>query len=266
MWVDVVGEIKRRFLRKPTTGLPASQPALVFQQGDGCGGTGLTLTPANGNYSSLFIWLHGLGDTPFSWYGTMAQFAIRSMPDTKFVLPLAPTRKITVYHGTSMQAWYDIFGLDDKCAQDRERIAESTFAIQARINNIIIEQGLQAGVKPSRVAVGGFSLGGALALHVVLRSKYKLAGCAVASGWLPLESDYPEHLSAEACKTPICMSHGLADRRVPVGFAGRTHSILSAELKLAVAFHTYDGLGHSTCASEMVRIGQFVTAAMCRSR
>jgi hypothetical protein len=143
MWVDVVGEIKRRFLRKPTTGLPASQPALVFQQGDGCGGTGLTLTPANGNYSSLFIWLHGLGDTPFSWYGkllifpynfifpsdytgTMAQFAIRSMPDTKFVLPLAPTRKITVYHGTSMQAWYDIFGLDDKCAQDRERIAEST--------------------------------------------------------------------------------------------------------------------------------------------
>lgn len=58
--------------------------------------------------------------------GTMAQFAIRSMPDTKFVLPLAPTRKITVYHGTSMHAWYDIFGLDDKCAQDRERIAEST--------------------------------------------------------------------------------------------------------------------------------------------
>lgn len=55
----------------------------------------------------------------------MAQFAIRSMPDTKFVLPLAPTRKITVYHGTSMHAWYDIFGLDDKCAQDRARINES---------------------------------------------------------------------------------------------------------------------------------------------
>ena len=61
--------------------------------------------------------------------GTMAQFAIRSMPDTKFVLPLAPTRKITVYHGTSMHAWYDIFGLDDKCAQDRERIAESTVRV-----------------------------------------------------------------------------------------------------------------------------------------
>lgn len=153
-----------------------------------------------------------------------------------------------------------------------------------RVNDIITKQGVQAGVKPSRVAVGGFSLGGALALHVVLRSKHKLAGCAVASGWLPLEKDYPEYLSAEACKTPICMSHGLADRRVPVlgyqrrffrkchrlfvqvGFARRTHSILSADLKLAVAFHTYDGLGHSTCASEMVRIGQFVTAAMCRSR
>lgn len=85
-----------------------------------------------------------------------------------------------------------------------------------RIDDIINKQGIQAGVKPSRVAVGGFSLGGALALHVILRSKHKLAGCAVASGWLPLENDYPVHLSAEACKTPICMSHGLTDRRVPV--------------------------------------------------
>jgi len=111
-----------------------------------------------------------------------------------------------------MHAWYDIFGLDDKSVQDRTRIEEST----ERINTIINEQALSAGVKPCRVAIGGFSLGGALALHVVLRSKHKLAGCAVASGWLPLEMDYPEKLSAEACKTPICMSHGLSDRRVPV--------------------------------------------------
>lgn len=56
----------------------------------------------------------------------MAQFAIRSLPDTRFVLPLAPTRNITVYHGTQMHAWYDIFGLDDKSIQDRARIEEST--------------------------------------------------------------------------------------------------------------------------------------------
>ena len=68
MWVDVVGEIKRRFARQEPIAR-ITQPGLVFLQGDGCGGSGLTLTPANGNYSSLFIWLHGLGDTPFSWYG-----------------------------------------------------------------------------------------------------------------------------------------------------------------------------------------------------
>ena len=69
MWVDVIGEIQRRFVGKPAMCSRIMQSALMFQQGDGCGGNGLTLTPANGSYSSLFVWLHGLGDTPFSWYG-----------------------------------------------------------------------------------------------------------------------------------------------------------------------------------------------------
>lgn len=71
MWVDVVGEIKRRYATPMPMyeQLQAGKSGLVFHQGDGSGGSGLTLTPANGNYSSLFVWLHGLGDTPFSWYG-----------------------------------------------------------------------------------------------------------------------------------------------------------------------------------------------------
>ena len=77
-------------------------------------------------------------------------------------------RKITVYHGISMNAWYDIFGLDETSAQDRANILESCARIEQTIDHAIA-----TGIKPSRIAIGGFSLGGALALHLVLRSKYK---------------------------------------------------------------------------------------------
>ena len=73
----------------------------------------------------------------------MAQFAIRSMQDTRFVLPLAPTRKITVYHGTQMHAWYDIFGLDDKSVQDRTRIEESTVSCGLVFDSVSPEGSVQ---------------------------------------------------------------------------------------------------------------------------
>ena len=73
MWVDVIGEIKRRYAQcapqNSRLQALARNGGLVFSQGDGSGGSGLTLSPSDGEYSSLFVWLHGLGDTPFSWYG-----------------------------------------------------------------------------------------------------------------------------------------------------------------------------------------------------
>jgi len=49
----------------------------------------------------------------------------------------------------------------------------------------------------------GFSQGGALALHVALRSSYALGGVVALSTWVPLRDDYPDALSSSMSKVPV---------------------------------------------------------------
>ena len=48
-------------------GAVAAGGGIVFEQGDGHGGDGLTIRPVGRPYTSVVVWLHGLGDTPYSW-------------------------------------------------------------------------------------------------------------------------------------------------------------------------------------------------------
>ena len=116
---------------------------------------------------SVVIWLHGLGDTAQGWYGAMGSLGL---PDTtKFILPTAATCPISINAGMPMPGWTDIYGLDANSPEDASGFEDS----RNRIDRII-EAELNAGVSPDRIAVCGFSQGGALALHVVLRSKLSL--------------------------------------------------------------------------------------------
>jgi predicted esterase len=61
-----------------------------------------------------------------------------------------------------------------------------------------VQKEIDAGVAPSQIVVAGFSQGGAVALHTVLRSPHALGGCVALSTWLPLNADYPAKLSPAA--------------------------------------------------------------------
>lgn len=54
----------------------------------------------------------------------------------------------------------------------------------------ILEQQAAAGVPPSRVVIGGFSQGGAMAL-LALRSDQQLAGVLALSAFMPLTAEQP---------------------------------------------------------------------------
>ena len=45
--------------------------------------------------------------------------------------------------------------------------------------------------------------GGALALHLTLRSSFSFGGCVAFSTWLPFHADYPAALSEPARSMPI---------------------------------------------------------------
>lgn len=73
----------------------------------------------------------------------------------------------------------------------------------------LIEAEERAGIPSSRIIVGGFSQGGAVAL-LMLRSHKKLAGVVGLSTYLALTDEEP--LVSEANKeTPLLQAHGDAD-------------------------------------------------------
>ena len=121
------------------------------------------------------------------------------MKDTKFILPTAPNRPISLNGGMSMPGWSDIMGLDADSAEDAAGFNESAERIKA-----LIQKEVEGGIPTKSILLGGFSQGGALALHTSLRYPSPLAGCVALSSWLPLRKDYPAALSpAAAAGLPV---------------------------------------------------------------
>ena len=54
------------------------------------------------------IWLHGLGADRYDFL-PVAEMLQERLPSTRFILPQAPTRPVTINGGYEMRAWYDIY-------------------------------------------------------------------------------------------------------------------------------------------------------------
>eukprot|EP00614_Pseudopedinella_elastica_P010706 CAMPEP_0172601202 /NCGR_PEP_ID=MMETSP1068-20121228/21371_1 /TAXON_ID=35684 /ORGANISM="Pseudopedinella elastica, Strain CCMP716" /LENGTH=202 /DNA_ID=CAMNT_0013402111 /DNA_START=117 /DNA_END=722 /DNA_ORIENTATION=- len=194
----------------------SAEGEIKASRGDGQGGDGTVLLPQNGQYDSVVLWMHGLGDSANGWAPAMPAL---NLPTTKFILPTAEDTPITINGGMEMPGWFDLYGLDPSSPEDVAGFEKSTARIMALINAEV-----QGGIPASRIAVCGFSQGGALALHVGLRGLAagsgsgeggkSFAGVAALSAWLPLRDTYPGALGPGAAELPILQCHGDADQVV----------------------------------------------------
>ena len=207
-------------------------------------GAGVTLLPQSGLYDNVVVWMHGLGDTADGWAGLMPMLEIEN---TKFVLPTAESRPITLNGGYQMPGWSDIYGLDSNSQEDAEGFMESAARVTQLIN-MELEQGIQS----KNIVIGGFSQGGALALHVSLRANYTLAGCCALSTWLPLRGDYPGAISSQArTSLKLFQAHGEMDEVVQYKWGSESHAQLREWLELPAEFMPIPGMGHSSDPSEI---------------
>ncbi len=106
------------------------------------------------------------------------------MPSLRFIFPHAPVRPVTLNNGYRMRAWYDIVGIDRRSAEDFAGMQATADAIGA-----LIKRESDAGIPSSRIAIAGFSQGGAMALHLATRSAEKFAGVIALSCYLPLSRE-----------------------------------------------------------------------------
>lgn len=129
----------------------------------------------------------------------------------------------------------------------------------------MIDREVAAGIHPDNIFVCGFSQGGALTLASVLLYPKKLGGGAVFSGWVPFGSSVIERVSAEARKTPILWSHGVADR-VVLFEAGQAGPPFLQSAGMSCEFKAYPDLGHSIATEELTSLQTWIKGRLKTSQ
>jgi len=121
------------------------------------------------------IWLHGLGADGRDFEPVVPELRLPPSLRLRFVFPHAPVRPVTINMGMRMRAWYDILQLGGG-REDEAGIRESQGLVEA-----LIAREEQRGIPAARVALAGFSQGGAIVLQAALRHPRRLAGAIALS-------------------------------------------------------------------------------------
>lgn len=228
---------------------------MQVQNHDSQGGAGITYIQTD--YNKVVLFFHGLGDTADGWADHISGLGFSK---TKLIFPTAPLRSISLNSGHKMPGWSDIHALDQSSEEDKIGLEESA----ARINKIVKAE-IDNGISADKIIVGGFSQGGALALHVGLRSPYSLGGCVALSTWLPLSHEYPEALSTSATSLPIFQAHGTSDSVVRFDWGTSSHNIIKTLItNPAPVFKSIQNMGHTSHPQEMAAVYAFLNERLGR--
>jgi phospholipase/carboxylesterase len=195
--------------------------------------------------AASIIVMHGLGADATDFVSFVRDVDLSAVGPVRWVFPAAPVRPVTVNNGMRMRAWYDILSLDfTPRREDEAGLRESLVDVQALIDREIAE-----GVPASRIVLGGFSQGCAMALLTALRAPQRLAGVLGMSGYLPLAGSTAAERSEANAGLPIFLGHGRYDQMIPVDRGRETRDLLTG-LGHGVDWHEYP-MEHSVVPEEV---------------
>jgi phospholipase/carboxylesterase len=189
------------------------------------------------------IWMHGLGADGYDFVDIVPMLGLKAIP-TRFVFPHAPTRPVTINGGMVMRAWYDVRGDAGVRREDEAGVRESQRQIEA-----LIAREKTRGIPAGRIALAGFSQGGAMALQTGLRHPERLAGIMALSCFLPLTDKVAAEVSAANRDVPMFMAHGTQDPLIPMARARHAHDLLTG-LGYRLEWHEYP-IPHSVSPAEI---------------
>jgi phospholipase/carboxylesterase len=210
------------------------------------------------NPTGSVIWLHGLGADGHDFEAIVPELRIPDSLPLRFVFPHAPVRPVTLNGGVSMRAWFDILTLDRDGPADETGTRDSAAIVDA-----LIDREIERGVDMQRIVVAGFSQGGAIAIHVALRSTDRLGGLMALSTYMPI----PKYFQSEVIDNPACgdlslpifMAHGSFDPVLPMEL-GRTSADLLIDAGFKVQWHDYP-MAHAVCPEEINDIREWLLSA-----
>lgn len=200
------------------------------------------------------IWLHGLGADRFD-FEPVAKALQQALPSTRFVLPQAPSRAVTINGGYEMPSWYDILAMSPARAINRDQLEQSA---QQVID--LIEAQRDSGIDPERIFLAGFSQGGAVVLHTAfLRWQGQLGGVLALSTYAPTFADSLQ-LNEMQRAIPVYCLHGNQDGVVLASMGRVAHDWLQAR-DVAVTWQEYP-MGHEVLPQQIRDIGTWLAGRL----
>lgn len=210
----------------------------------------LILEPAT-QADACVIWLHGLGADRTD-FEPVAEALQESLTSTRFVLPQAPMRAVTINGGYQMPSWYDIIAMSPARAISHEELEVSAQTVLD-----LIEAQRDSGIDPARIFLAGFSQGGAVVLHTAYRRwQGPLGGVLALSTYAPTFSEQMT-ISASQQRIPAYCLHGYHDE-VVLNAMGRTVYEYLKSLGVSVQWQEYP-MGHQVLPQEISDIRAWLT-------
>jgi phospholipase/carboxylesterase len=203
------------------------------------------------NPTVAVIWMHGLGADGHDFEPIVPELGLPARPAVRFVFPHAPLRPVTINQGHVMRAWYDVRALAGVRREDEAGVRQSAQQVEA-----LMERERQRGIAPGRLVLAGFSQGGAMALHVGLRYRERLAGLLALSCYLPLAATLAAEASPANRDVPIFWAHGVHDPMIPLPMAEHGRAQVAA-LGYPIEWHQYP-MPHAVCAEEIADIARWL--------
>lgn len=208
----------------------------------------------------VVIFLHGSGDT-----GDGLVKYLTSVADGRFIKAMSAAGVETVYpsatpipytlaRGKVMSNWFDRTQLSPAGAEHLDSIEESRHRLEKVIDDLV-----KGGVPSDHIAIGGFSMGGGMALQLALRTRRPLAAAFALSSYLCRSAEAYGHFYTDECSAtrhgrtddaacpaaslPVFMRHGSEDSFILPAWGAATAERLKS-LGLHVDAAELPGLGH----------------------
>ena len=212
------------------------------------------------------IFLHGSGDDGaglrsalrFVWGGRF----LRRMEarGVRLVFPTARPRPYTLAGGRVASVWFDRRDLPPTAPEHTASVLESCARIDAAVEDLRRE-----GVPAGRIAVGGFSMGGGIAMQYGYRTPHRLAAVFALSSYLTHDAAVYEAMRRRPPQSrrfpPLFQRHGAADAFIRPQW-GRATADRLASLGVAVDFGVVQGLQHQLADCEMEQLDAFLADAL----
>ncbi len=211
-----------------------------------------------GAVTAAVVWLHGLGDSGHGFSPIVPELKLPADHGIRFLFPHAPERPVTINNGYVMRAWYDIKTMDLQSRADEQGVRESAEAVKALLDELIA-----SGIPSERIVLAGFSQGGVIALHMLPRLPYKIAGVMALSTYMCVPDKLKDEMTTLNKSTPVLVAHGTNDPVVPFSAGQQAFNTLKyAGFNVQWLDYRMD---HSVCAQEVADLSRFLQLRLYHS-